>query len=103
MTDIQKTLTERGDRYGSFDEHARITQNIKKAMADSPNWGKLPDDMKESLEMVAHKVGRILNGDFTYDDSWRDIVGYTQLVLDRLEREQCLPFGQPSEMFEGRN
>jgi hypothetical protein len=88
VSDIQTTLAERGSRYGEFPEHARITQNIKRAMADSPNWGELPDDMREALEMVAHKVGRILNGDFNYDDSWRDAVGYTQLVLNRLEREQ---------------
>jgi hypothetical protein len=106
MTDIQETLAERGSRYGEFDEHARITQNLKRAMADSPNWSALPDDMKEALEMVAHKMGRILNGDPDYDDSWRDIIGYTQLVLNRLE----LPtprVAQPAFAFvsdaEGRN
>lgn len=85
MTDIHDTLNERGSRYGDYFEHARITQNLKRAMADSPNWSALPDDMKEALEMVAHKMGRILNGDPDYDDSWRDIIGYTQLVLNRLE------------------
>jgi hypothetical protein len=86
MTDIHETLAERGKRYGEFDVHARITQNLKRDMANSPNWTILPDDMKEALEMVAHKMGRILNGDPFYDDSWRDIIGYTQLVLDRLEK-----------------
>ena len=38
----------------------------------------------ESLEMVQHKIGRIVNGDPTYLDSWVDIVGYTQLVIDEL-------------------
>ena len=82
---IDKVLNERGSRYGKFSEHALITQNIKAAMRHSPNWNKLPEDMKEALEMVAHKVGRILNGDPHYDDSWVDIVGYTQLVVDRLQ------------------
>lgn len=81
---IDATLAERGSRYGSFTEHARITQAIKRAMADSPNWTGLPDDMREALEMMAHKAGRILNGDPTYHDSWHDIVGYTKLVADRL-------------------
>jgi hypothetical protein len=84
MTDIAQTLAERGTRYGEFHEHARITQNIKRAMADSPNWAKLSDDKKESLEMLAHKMGRILNGDPEYHDSWHDIIGYTKLVADRL-------------------
>lgn len=85
MTDIAATLAERGNRYGSFDEHARITQNLKVAMADSPNWVKLTPDQKEALEMVAHKIGRILNGDPDYDDSWVDIAGYAKLVADRLQ------------------
>jgi hypothetical protein len=82
--DIDATLAERGSRYGSFTEHARITQAIKTAMADSPNWASLDPDMREALEMIAHKAGRILNGDPSYHDSWHDIVGYTKLVADRL-------------------
>jgi hypothetical protein len=85
---IDDTLAERGSRYGSFDEHARITQGIKQAMIDSPNWPVLDCDMREALEMIAHKVGRILNGDPFYHDSWHDIVGYAKLVADRLEPEQ---------------
>lgn len=85
MTDIDKTLEERGNRYGEFKEHARITQNLKEAMQDSPNWSTMQCDQKEALEMVQHKIGRILNGDPDYHDSWHDIVGYTKLVADRLE------------------
>lgn len=85
MADIEMTLAERGSRYGEFAEHARITQNIKIAMADSPNWQKLAADQKEALEMLAHKMGRILNGDPDYHDSWHDIIGYTKLIADRLE------------------
>jgi hypothetical protein len=82
---IEATLAERGSRYGDYAEHARITQNIKRAMQDSPNWARLADDMREALEMIAHKAGRILNGDPAYHDSWHDIIGYTKLVADRLE------------------
>lgn len=81
---ISQTLAERGNRYGSFIEHARISQNIKNAMADSPNWSSLPAHMKEALEMNAHKTARILNGDPNYADSWHDIIGYTKLVENEL-------------------
>ena len=83
---VDATLTERGSRYGAFGEHARITQNIKRAMQDSPNWTNLSDDKKETLEMVAHKIGRILNGDPEYHDSWHDILGYVKLVEDTLTK-----------------
>lgn len=81
---IDATLSERGNRYGAFTGHARITQNIKRAMTDSPNWAKLSDPQKEALEMTAHKIGRILNGDPDYHDSWHDINGYIKLVADDL-------------------
>lgn len=85
MTTIESTLKERGSRYGEFCTHARITQHLKQTMTESPNWATLDLDMKEALEMVAHKIGRILNGDPNYHDSWHDIIGYTKLIADRLE------------------
>ena len=57
----------------------------KHAMHASQNWNALPDDMREALEMSAHKIGRILCGDYNYHDSWHDINGYIKLVADRLE------------------
>lgn len=85
MNDINTTFAERGKRYGAFTSHARIAQSIKRAMQNHTNWHTaLDDDQREALEMVAHKIGRILNGDPNYADSWHDIVGYTKLVEDRL-------------------
>jgi hypothetical protein len=81
-SEITQVLEVRGSRYGDFREHARITQRIKAAMADSPNWAKLPPYQREALEMIAHKVGRMLNGDPTYEDNLIDILGYGQLALD---------------------
>lgn len=85
---IESTLAERGARYGQYPEHARITQNIKAAMVDSPKWRELLPHQKETLEMVAHKIGRILNGDPNYHDSWHDIVGYAKLSADEVLRVQ---------------
>lgn len=82
---IEQTLAERGSRYGSYAEHARITQAIKAAMADSPNWTTLAPDQRETLEMIAHKAGRILNGDPDYDDNLIDIIGYATLSLRLLQ------------------
>lgn len=81
---IAEVLAERGSRYGPFSEHARITQAIKYDMRCSAMWESLTDSQREALEMIAHKIGRILNGDPNYLDSWVDIVGYTQLVIDEL-------------------
>jgi len=87
MNDVNKTLDERGSRYGKFETHALITQRIKQAMKLETGWENLSDDKKEALEMIAHKIGRILNGDPEYADSWHDIAGYSQLVEKQLNDE----------------
>jgi len=85
MNDIQK---ERSARYGAFTEVARISQNIKNAMKDSPNWDRLEPYMKESLEMNAHKIARILNGDIYYLDSWVDASSFLDLVVKEIRDKQ---------------
>ena len=86
MSDIQSILAERGNRYGRFDAHALVTQRLKQALTSGTNWDFLEPDAKEALEMIVHKIGRILSGDPDYDDSWVDICGYSQLIVDRIRR-----------------
>lgn len=88
MSTIDKTLEERGSRYGEFPDHACLTQELKITMHDHERWPDLDHDMKECLDMIAHKIGRIINGDPNYIDSWTDIIGYTRLVEKRLIDEQ---------------
>lgn len=85
--DLVAVLVDRGKRYGSFSGHARITQDLKSVMRNTLNWQALTPSQKEALEMIAHKIGRILNGDPNYADSWVDIAGYAKLVSDELEDE----------------
>ncbi len=83
-TDIQTTLNERGSNYGSFVEQAAASQRIKCAMYQSLGDRKLEPDQREALEMLAVKVSRILTGDPDHLDSWVDIAGYSQLIVNRL-------------------
>lgn len=87
--DIQGILEERGSRYGRFPEHADISQGIKGIISAGPSWHRMNNSQREALEMVAHKIGRIANGDPDYLDSWVDIIGYVQLVIDELERRDA--------------
>lgn len=84
MASIEATLKERGGNYGTFVEHAKVSQNIIRAFHTGRNWETLDDDMKEALHIIANKIGRILNGKPDFHDSWHDIVGYAKLVADRL-------------------
>lgn len=97
---LDQTLEERGSRYGKFSGHAEITQAIKRVMRGQDSklteagkvrlaakWEALTDSLRQALEMAAHKIGRILNGDPNYDDSWVDIAGYAQLIVQELRDE----------------
>ena len=85
---IEKTLKERGSKYGRFDAHAATTQDLKKMMQERAGWARLSYSQREALEMIAHKIGRILNGDPNYADSWHDIAGYATLIEKELNGRQ---------------
>lgn len=84
ISTLNNTLKERGKKYGPFSVHAQITQDLKDIMHNSPKWAELNAPQREALEMTAHKIGRILNGDPNYKDSWVDIEGYVHLVSELL-------------------
>ena len=89
MTDVNTVLAERGKRYGEFIGHAVIAQRLKLTMQGAGSWDILCDDQREALEMIQHKIARILNGDPDYTDNWIDIAGYATLVTKRLEGSQA--------------
>jgi hypothetical protein len=87
-TNINEILEGREARYGSFQGHSGISQDIKMVMQDLVNWKMLEDYQREALEMISHKIARIMNGDSSYVDNWVDIAGYAILVVDILEKKE---------------
>ena len=86
-TNVDAILDARGSRYGNFMDHATITYRLKEVARDfAAQHGKhFAYDQCEAFDMIFHKLGRILNGDPNYADSWIDIAGYAKLVADRLQ------------------
>lgn len=84
---IDAVLTERGARYGSFMDHAGITQHLKDSLYTHAaiHGVQLSASQKEALDMICHKLGRIVNGDPNYADSWVDIAGYAKLEANILQ------------------
>lgn len=81
--DIRATLEQRAKSHGEYSEHAATTQMLKRIMRAAPKWDELSYHEQETLEMVAHKIGRILCGDPHAHDHWHDIAGYATLSADR--------------------
>ena len=90
-SDVNKTLDERGERYGKFRNHAELSQKLKQAMKEKATWWDLSPSQQESLEMIAHKIARILNGDPNYADNWHDIAGYATLIDLQLQGDVRCP------------
>lgn len=88
---VAQVLAERGKRYGEFDNHAAISQKLKKVIFDARSRCTLDPDMCEALEMIAHKIARICNGDAHYSDHWTDVAGYAELVAARLRQIEAEP------------
>ena len=86
---LDAVLEERGKRYGVFSGHANVTQTLKDVIANGARWEYLNNSQREALDMIAHKIGRIVNGDPNYADSWVDIAGYAQLVVDELNATEA--------------
>ena len=77
------TLAERKAIYGDFTDHARIAEAINQALMSGSGWQKASPAQREALRIIANKLGRIVNGDPNYADSWHDIAGYATLAEER--------------------
>jgi len=86
MTDksTEALLAERGKTHGDYAVHAYITQELKRVMAEAGN-DLLTPVQRESLDMIAHKIGRILTGNPNHQDHWDDIAGYARLASKELD------------------
>jgi len=101
---ITKILEERGAQYGDFPTHAVITMSMKNMFRQCPAWRNMTPDQAEALDMIAHKMGRILNGNPNYIDSWTDIIGYARLVEERLQaNEEETPAAREAEAQDEAN
>jgi len=89
---VDDTLIERGNRYGEFSAHAQLSYTLRTdienhmALYNSVQFDNLPFYMQEALILICHKLARIANGDPFYIDNFTDIAGYSQLVINELNK-----------------
>lgn len=85
ISTLDRTLQQRGDRYGTFEENAQVAQALKDVVRCSSNWKTMASDQREAVDMVLSKISRLTTGDPDYLDNWHDIAGYAQLIETRLK------------------
>ena len=83
---IEGIVDDRGATYGDYTTQAAIAQKMKDEFRECPGWVYLTFPQRESLDMIACKVSRILNGNPNHLDSWVDIAGYATIVATRIPK-----------------
>ena len=92
LLSTEETLKQRGNRYGEYHKVSNVSQELKAilyqgAVGSGKADSDIPDYVWESMDMICNKLSRVVNGDPLYDDNWRDIAGYAQLVVDELNKD----------------
>lgn len=85
---MSELLNERGKTHGTFTSNAFTAQEIKKAILSGIHYEKLNHVQRESLDMIASKISRILSGNADFLDHWEDIRGYTDLAISDIKGRQ---------------
>lgn len=87
VTSVDTVLDSRAKDYGKFIDGAEIMQMLKRLVHNyiEDRGTPLAFDQREAIDMIIHKMGRIINGNPDKVDHWTDIAGYAKLVADRLE------------------
>lgn len=75
---------ERGRQYGDFATQGEIAQDLKQYLREQEGWGRMKPHQREALDMIMHKIARIVNGNPNHKDSWVDIGGYAHIVAIRI-------------------
>jgi len=84
VSELDVIIKERGKTHGNFRDQAYCAQSLKSVIRESPNYDRMSELQMEALDMIVHKIGRILVGDPDFKDHWVDIEGYAKLISRNL-------------------
>jgi hypothetical protein len=85
--DVQGTIAIREQSHGDFEVNTALMQQLKLQCRATYSWSQLPPYQREAIEMICHKLGRILCGNSNFTDHWHDIAGYATLVENILNKQ----------------
>lgn len=81
MTERDPLLQEREKTHGSFERNAHFYCKIQEVFRDANHFAMSPV-YRNSLDMIALKLSRILSGQADFKDHWDDIAGYAKLASE---------------------
>ena len=81
---IHKLIVNNGT-HGRYSDTARLAQDFRAICRSADKWSDAQDVVRESLDMIATKMARILSGNDMERDHWVDIAGYAMLIVNLLD------------------
>jgi hypothetical protein len=91
--DVRGILNERNATHGDYTNHAACAQDLKQvlylhvAARYKRGQERLTPAQQEAIDMILHKIARIVAGDNEHRDHWDDIAGYATLAADRVKND----------------
>lgn len=79
---LDEVLKERKGQHGNFLDHSKIAQSLKRTVKSGVSYNQLTDIELEGLEMMLHKIARIVSGNPHLREHWIDCSGYSTLVAN---------------------
>ena len=74
-------LAEREKTHGNYSNTAQTSQMLKRLIRHAPTYMDMSERQKESLDLIAVKLARIMCGNPHEPDHFRDIAGYALLAI----------------------
>lgn len=87
---VEQALADRGGKYGAFRDNASLALWVfyEFKRYDEKSSCCLDDTSTMALLLIQHKLARLCCGDARHRDSWLDIAGYAQLVVEHLDDQE---------------
>lgn len=82
----EQILQERGTTHGDFTDNAHIAQCLKAIVKAGKHYDKRTEVEREAIDMICHKLARWVSAEKYHRDNPVDIGGYSQLVVERLDK-----------------
>ena len=88
MRKTETILKERQKQHGSFKTHAEAEVGLQRVVQEAGLYYSQATAVQDiGLQMILHKVARIISGGLNHSDSWEDIAGYATLVAKDMADE----------------
>ena len=93
-------IKERGKTHGMFELTASLAVQLQELTRTKVGE---PPIMRHALDMICVKLARIVSGDPSHADHWRDIAGYASLIADEIAKREARAAVKPQDAPPGTN